>query len=77
MKRHEGCLLLLLLVVAGSVAQAYYVPGTYPQEFLTNAPLSGGGRGGGRQLLESATRSQLRAKRASTPADLSAWPALI
>lgn len=32
----------LLLLLAGCVAvSAYYVPGTYPQEFLTNAGVSG------------------------------------
>jgi hypothetical protein len=32
----------LLLLLAGCVAvSAYYVPGTYPQEFLPNAGVSG------------------------------------
>jgi hypothetical protein len=32
----------LTLLLAGCISvSAYYVPGTYPQEFLTNAPLSG------------------------------------
>jgi hypothetical protein len=32
----------LALLLAGCISvSAYYVPGTYPQEFLTNAPISG------------------------------------
>lgn len=33
--------LLLLLCIAASTA--YYVPGTYPQEFFANAEISGAG----------------------------------
>lgn len=39
MAHHLTALVVLLSLVVASVG--YYVPGTYPQEFLSNDPLSG------------------------------------